>query len=297
MTDEVIRVLINSTGEYEHKTKVFYITDNHISRDTLIKMLKQSPAPQTSVEDYEKKVFEEPAFTRNLTHVIFEPSLTSEHMSYRTSNFRSTMGVAPNWEELKTEYEILNKASLTFNEALFVLLGFNCVLAPDKYEIISSAHPIDKAILDTKQGDMLIGLFDEEKFTLATCEFLKWAAAHNFLAEKQGKDDETGIPLHRYKIYKETLPTFFKTLSNPISIREMTIKSDEITDGEYTKIYKDMLKVGGGTIRNEIPKMLKIDWWKRQTKKVKENAPENFKKARTVVLAKQKKPSQNKIPS
>jgi hypothetical protein len=76
------------------------------------------------------------------------------------------------------------------------------------------------------------------------------------------RDQETGIPIHRFEVYQETLPDYLDSLDEPISKRGLT-KPDDVKDGEYTLMIKDRLGVGGATTKTEIPSLIKnSSWWK-----------------------------------
>ena len=287
--------LINPAGEYLGNEVVYCIPDNNKPIKTMVNMLRATKSQDLApalypelgiISKYQQGLYNAPIFTKNLTLVVFQPkSEASKTLNTYMGDFR-VIDNTTHCEELNDDYDYLTNPRISFNQALFILLGFNTALIPD-YEICVSEQYVDKVMLGTEQAAMLKTFFGEERYK-STKEFLRYAINCNFLTEKLAKDKETGIPTHRYKIYKETLPKYFLSLSKPTSIRNMTVKSDEISDGEYSKKYKDKLKVGGGVMRNEIPKMLRTSWWKNQPDKVKKNSPEQHKNTRSTTVTKHK---------
>jgi len=83
------------------------------------------------------------------------------------------------------------------------------------------------------------------------------------------RDPETQIPLHRLKIYKETLPGYLESLKQPIAVRALTMPNDA-KDGEYTILIESRLGVGGSTTKREIPDLInKSSWWKSQPQSIR----------------------------
>ena len=74
-------------------------------------------------------------------------------------------------------------------------------------------------------------------------------------------DDETGIPLKRLRIYQETLQKYLETRNNPVSIRELTISTDESKIGEYAIQNSQALGVEATTMRQDLLKLVKSEWW------------------------------------
>ena len=84
---------------------------------------------------------------------------------------------------VNSSYDLLkHNCVLTFNEALFILLGFNCVLAPDldDYSINTSSHLIDKKLVRQSPGQDLKSFFANQEYKL-TKTFLDWAENLNFI--------------------------------------------------------------------------------------------------------------------
>jgi hypothetical protein len=183
--------------------------------------------------------------------------------------------------------------SLSKDEALFLLIGLNpqalinipqegsidhCYneMKPTLFEQythnLKEYRILDKAF----QFESGLELFDYS--TVKTKSFIRWSIEKHFIEEVKSintdefdiksKDEDTGIPIKRLNVYKETLPIFLKKLKNPLSVRALTILADEYTDGKYTKEYKSRLGVGGSTIKKEITKIIKTYWWKNQPSEI-----------------------------
>ena len=131
--------------------------------------------------------------------------------------------------------------------------------------------------------------FDEGSDVLIYTEaFIPWAIEKGFIKEVckdeianeaipqrslsgvYDRDPETNIPLHRLKIYKETLPDYLESLDKPIARRALTMPND-VNEGEYTLLIKSRLGVGGSTTKNEIPYLIKkSSWWKSLPKSTRD---------------------------
>jgi len=176
---------------------------------------------------------------------------------------------------------------LTFDQALFILLGLNAIdLTPvtwGYFTMYKYENGLDKsneaALKDifystphfqylSRSTFVKDGMITSDNLiTLALQENLFTQGGIDYILNKKSKpvkDIETGIPFKRLDIYKSTLPSFLKKLPAPLSVRALTIHSNEQTDGIYTKNYKSKLNVGGSTIKKEISKIIKTSWWKGQ---------------------------------
>jgi hypothetical protein len=284
--------LINQSGEYKQKQKTYALVNKSISRDTMLSMFKVShQSPSFDIKDYQ-----EPIFGRNLVEAIFrkkgEQSYThtvtidgKEHklrgstsilLHFRYVGDKNHKSLQP----LKTGRNVLENTTLAFNEALFVLLGFNTVLAPD-YEIINSTHPIDAIMLDTEQGQALNReRFEDNKIDID--EFLDFAIGNKFLKVLKNKNKKTEATDNRQDIVKNTLLDFINqknksvfsisTLTNSISFRNLLKKNgltivDEL-EANYTPD-NDNINAMLTTLRADLYAILKSDWWYEKTKDIK----------------------------
>jgi|APSaa5957512535_1039671.scaffolds.fasta_scaffold14136_5 hypothetical protein len=201
-------------------------------------------------------------------------------------------------EELKYSEMIVNENYrlikpnnwLTFDQAIFILLGLNAIdFVPSiwgdftlygyeprfegdeellenvfynmpQFKFLSRSTFVEDGMITS--NNLITFAIQEKLFTQAGVDYILNKKI------KTNKDVETGIPLKRLEIYKSTLPKFLRKLKKPLSIRALTLHSDEQTDGEYTKAYKSELKVSGATIKKEIPKITKTLWWKNQSSEI-----------------------------
>ena len=123
--------LINKDGE-QQKFKTYCVFDSAVSRTIMLKMFKSLRSFKSSlypdlheVSRYEQGgIYKEPKFSRNLQRAYFEPidhnskTISASNIDFRLIGRESTL------IELKDKRNILDNAFLTFNEALFILLGF-----------------------------------------------------------------------------------------------------------------------------------------------------------------------------
>ncbi len=194
--------LINIDGLYPTRHKEIYqITDKELSINVMLDMFKLSYQATSNknnenlnekdVESYmDGNVYSEPLFSRNFVLVSF-PFIDEKDNSVNTRFFRYSSDISGKdiQAELKSQCDVLDKEKLTFNEALFTLYGFNYVLTPD-YAIKDSKHPIDKALINTKQGGMLQGFFADDEYK-PTKEFITFAKDNHFLQLISGTKAET----------------------------------------------------------------------------------------------------------
>lgn len=196
-------------------------------------------------------------------------------------------------------YRLLNPNNwLTFDQALFILLGLNAVdFTPSTWGkfTIYQYEPL----FDESEESLFEYIFyrtphfkylsrscfvkdgmitSDNLITLALQEELFTQDGVDYILNKRNKpskDLETKIPLKRLEIYKSTLPDFLKKLTKPLSIRAIALYSDEQTDGEYTKLYKSELKIGGTTIKKEISRITKTSWWRNQPSEIQRKIKKN----------------------
>jgi hypothetical protein len=184
---------------------------------------------------------------------------------------------------------------LSYDQALFILLGLNA-LTFDDHQVwygftlhkrnlhVDGINYIERVFYDTLQNkelkrstyvvngkiystDLLELAKDNEFFTPRGLIYIE----NLFKGKKQNcKDIETGIPVKRLIIYKKTLPEYLEILSTPISLRALSIKSDEYTEGEYAIQIKKNLGVGGATIKKELTALIKTQWWSDLPKTIRD---------------------------
>ncbi len=134
---------------------------------------------------------------------------------------------------------------------------------------------LDKAF----QFDSELELIDYS--TVSTKSFIRWSIEKQFIEEVKNintnefdiksKDKDSGIPLGRLNVYKGTLPEYLLKLKDPISIRKLTISTNEQTVYEYyTSIEKWVGGVSANQVRKDIGALVKSKWWRKQTKEVRE---------------------------
>lgn len=210
--------------------------------------------------------------------------------------FRSGLLIPENMQDdnltVHDNYSLLKPNHiLSYDQALFLLLGLNA-LTFDKHPVwynftlykkdLHSAdiNHIERVFYDSPQNMKLKHsiyatsgeIYSENLITLAkdngffTHEGLSYI--DTLFSKKNYKDPGTKIPINRLEIYKETLPKFLSNLEKPLSIRALALRSDEQTDGKYTKEYKSRLRVGGPTIRKEISQITTTYWWKNQPSEI-----------------------------
>lgn len=123
---------------------------------------------------------------------------------------------------------------------------------------------------------------ENNELTINAEVFIPWAIKKGFIEEgiynnkiddKKQKDLETGIPLYRLEIYKSTLPKYLESLSEPTSIRKLTLNSDEQTDGKYALTITDDLGIGSPTIKSNLEALVKTTWWKSQPESIRLKLP------------------------
>jgi len=182
---------------------------------------------------------------------------------------------------------------ISYDQALFLLLGLNA-LTFDKHPIwygftlhkkdlhMNDIDYLERVFYDTPQNielkhsdrlvdgkiqseDLIILAKDNDFFTHEGLSYI-----NTLFSKKKYKDPDTKIPINRLKIYKETLPEYLETLSAPISLRSLSMKSDELSEGDYTSQIKDSLGVGGPTVRKELSELIKTQWWLSLPKNIKD---------------------------
>jgi len=223
-------------------------------------------------------------------HLLFKKWVT-----FTVKNIYSNPSISLN-HYLADEY-------LSIDEAIFCIMGLN----PRVIEWID-ANPRKSAnkeitslllkqfIMQTSEGRGLYkapkiiepgGFISEDGSKVYTNGLAAWAIEKGFIEEViknednqitkpeklvsgvYERDPETEIPLHRLKIYKETLPSYLESLEQPIAERALGTP-DDVKDGEYTKLIKSRLGVGGSTTKKEIPKLInKSSWWKSQPQSIR----------------------------
>jgi len=214
-------------------------------------------------------------------HLLFKKWVT-----FTVKNIYSNPSISLN-HYLADEY-------LSIDEAIFCIMGLN----PRVIEWIN-ADPRKSAnkeitslllkqfIMQTSEGRGLYkapkinepgGFISEDGSKVYTNGLIAWSIKKGFIEEdinnkktddKKQKDLETGIPLYRLEIYKSTLPKYLESLSEPASIRKLTLNSDEQTDGEYALTITDDLGVGSPTIKSNLEALVKTTWWKNQPESIR----------------------------
>jgi len=191
--------------------------------------------------------------------------------------------------------------SLNKDEALFLLIGLN----PSAIDNIPKQGSMDYCYNEMKptlfeqythslreyrildkgfQFESELELIDYS--TVNTKSFIKWSIEKKFIEESKTintnefdfktKDKDSGIPNGRLNVYKGTLPEYLLKLENPISIRKLTISTNEQTVYEYyTSIEKWVGGVSANQVRQDIGKLVKSNWWKKQPKKIQEKIAKN----------------------
>jgi len=192
--DNLASTLINTSGCYTRFEEIYCITNKNISNDTMLDIFRvsyekysnkyTSALQKDDINNYNKGngAYKHPIFSKNLTMVRF-PSRDNRKLDIvRFFRYYPDKISEEIYSELKEECNILEKDNLTFNEALFILLGFNCVLAPDldDYSINTSSHLIDKKLVRQSPGQDLKSFFANQEYKL-TKTFLDWAENLNFI--------------------------------------------------------------------------------------------------------------------
>lgn len=244
--------LINTGGRYPKGLKKTYqITDEKLSTRVMLEMFRASYQASSNkynnalskydVDTYiNDNIYNEPMFNRNFVLVTF-PLIDKSKKPLTTRFFRYNPNykVEDIWIKLRESYNVLDKDNLTFNESLFVLYGFNCELIPD-YDIRYSDHPIDKALINTKQGELLQGFFAEDKYK-STNQFLKFSTSNHFIelikgTKEESVDEKKG---RNEKIYKEWLIQSEKYPTKAEAYRAINIKLGlSMTESNIGKIIR-----------------------------------------------------------
>ncbi len=176
--------------------------------------------------------------------------------------------------------EYLRYKYLTIREAVFCLVGLN----PNIVKVIKDDSLVYQALKETKEFEHLMRAEEDEfisnsKGTVSSKGFIKWMIENEYVytaeesienVDPKAKDKETGIPMHRYKIYTQTLPEYLKQLKqlNPISTNGLST-TDAGKIGEYTIINQVTLNRSPGTIRADLGKLYKSAWWKNQPEEIR----------------------------
>ena len=193
-SENLASTLINTSGCYTRFEEVYCITNNNISKDTMLDIFKvscknysnkyTSALQKDDIDNYDKGngAYKHPIFSKNLIMVRFPSRDNSKLDIVRFFRYYPDNISEEIYSELKEECNILEKDNLTFNEALFILLGFNCVLAPDldDYSINTSSHLIDKELVRQSPGQDLKNFFTDQEYK-PTEVFLKWSEKLNFI--------------------------------------------------------------------------------------------------------------------
>ncbi len=284
--------LINQSGEYKQLKKNYMLVNKGISRETMLSMFKASRQPPA----FDIKSYQEPIFGRNLVEVIFREKGKQSYthtvtIDEQKHELRGSTSISLYFryiydkdhkplQPLKVKRNALENTTLTFNEALFILMGFNTVLAPD-YEIINSIHPIDTIMLDTEQGQAL----SRERFKdnkIDTDKFLDFAIGNKFLKVLKNKNKKTEATDSRQNIIRNTLLDFINqknksvfsisTLTNSIGLRNL-LKENGLTivdelEANYTPDNNN-INAMTTTLRDDLYAILKSNWWYEQPKDIK----------------------------
>ena len=191
--DNRASTLINASGCYTRFEDVYCITNNKTSKEAMSSMFEVSYLNYSNeytsalqIEDIDNykdnNAYRDPIFNKNLTMVRFPFKDNSKPDIVRFFRYYPGNIVKDFYPELKEECNILEKDNLTFNEALFILLGFNYTLTPDTedYSINTSNHLIDKKLMDQSPGQDLKSFFADQEYK-PTEVFLKWSEKLNFI--------------------------------------------------------------------------------------------------------------------
>ncbi len=198
--------------------------------------------------------------------------------------------------------DFLNDEYLSFKEALFCLVGFTphavSIYGDDTMSYTDRpGFLVDMVLSETREYRKLKkapkletkgGFISVTEDRVYTNGLIPWAIKAGIIEEvfessntsktttkklisgEYGRDPETRIPIHRFEIYKETLPGYLESLNSPVSMRALTMPDDG-KDGEYTLLIKSRLGVGGPTTKNEIPDLIKkSSWWKSLPKSTRD---------------------------
>ena len=193
-SENLASTLINTSGCYTRFEEVYCVNNNNISKTVMLSMFKTSyenysnkytsALQKNDIDNYNKddSAYKDPIFSKNLVMVRFPSRDNSKLDIVRFFRYYPDNISEEIYSELKEECNILEKDNLTFNEALFILLGFNCVLAPDlgDYSINTSSHLIDKKLVRQSPGQDLKSFFTNQKYT-STKAFIEWAEKLNFI--------------------------------------------------------------------------------------------------------------------
>ena len=106
-------------------------------------------------------------------------------------------------------------------------------------------------------------------------KYIEETTNDELIDSKKDKDPETGILLYRLKIYKATLPDYLNSLDAPTSIRQLSLNSNEQTDGEYSILIKSALGVGSASVKKNLEALVKTLWWKSQPELIRDKLPTN----------------------
>ena len=191
--------------------------------------------------------------------------------------------------------------SLSKDEALFLLIGLN----PSAIDNIPKEGSIDHCYNEMKptlfeqytrslreyrildkgfQFESELELIDYS--AVSTKSFIRWSIEKQFIEESKTintnefdiktKDKDSDIPNGRLNVYKGTLPKYLLKLESPVSIRKLTISTNEQTVYEYyTSIEKWVGGVSANQVRQDIGKLVRSKWWKKQPKEIQEKIAKN----------------------
>jgi len=193
----------------------------------------------------------------------------------------------------------LSDEYLSLDEAIFCIVGLNPMaiemmgVNPRIVNRTANGLFLKRLLTQLSEGRRLYkaprigepeGFISYSENRVYTAGLITWAIQKGYIEEisnrelidyKKEKDKETGIPLYRLEIYKSTLPEYLESLPKTTSIRQLSINSNEQTEGEYSLMIKDELGVGPATIKTNLEVLVKTTWWKNQPELIRLKLPTN----------------------
>lgn len=186
--------------------------------------------------------------------------------------------------------------SLSKDEALFLLIGLNpkaLINIPQEGSMDHCYNEIEPTLFEQhthnlREYRILNKAFQFESelelidySTVSTKSFIRWSIEKQLIEEVKNintnefdiksKDKDSGIPIGRLNVYKGTLPEYLLKLESPVSIRKLTISTNEQTTYEYyISIEKWIGGVSANQVRKDIGVLVKSKWWKKQPKEIQE---------------------------
>jgi|TARA_B110000967_G_C18777552_1_gene506400 hypothetical protein len=188
---------------------------------------------------------------------------------------------------------------LSFDESVLCILGLNPIVVralnnnPRVINKKIKGVMLKNFIMEIPEGRSLskaprigkeFGFISDAEDKIYTDGLITWAIKKKYIEEttndelidsKKDKDPETGILLYRLKIYKATLPDYLNSLDLPTSIRQLSLNSNEQTDGEYSIQIKSVLGVGSASVKKNLEALVKTLWWKNQPELIRDKLPTN----------------------